>query len=60
MSFEKSKKFSFITFLQDAEFEKGGFNVVLKSDTGGATSDDFRKHHQGSIKSHIQVECEAT
>ena len=25
-----------------------GFNVVLRSDTGGATSNDFWTHHKGS------------
>ena len=45
----------------DPGFEKGGFDLVLKSDTGGATNnEDFLKHRQGSIKSDIQVEYEAT
>ena len=43
------------------DLRRGGFDLVLKSDTGGATNiDDFLKHHQGSIKSDIQVEYEAT
>ena len=32
----------------DPGFEKGGFSLVPKSDTGGATYRDFRKPHQQS------------
>ena len=34
----------------DPGFEKGGFNVVPKSDTGGATHNHLWKHHQESTQ----------
>ena len=32
----------------DPGFKKWGFNVVPKSDTGGATHNYLKKHHQES------------
>ena len=34
----------------DPGFEKGGFDVVPKSDTGGATHGYLWKHHQESMQ----------
>ena len=42
-------------YVADPGFQKGWFYLVPKSDTGGATSNGFWKHHQGSTAQSLSL-----